>query len=89
MHILCSKSLQKHDMQWSWMLLPPQHPPLVKRKWMGCTFFWNSQEKQSDLICLRLLSIKQMDHLPTIPYAKHSWIIQTLWRVYLLYCPRS
>jgi hypothetical protein len=36
---------------------------------MGHTFFWNSQEKWSDLICLRLPPTKQMDHLPTIPNA--------------------
>jgi hypothetical protein len=31
----------------------------------------------------------KMNHLPTVPNAKHSWIIQMLRRVYLLYCPRS
>jgi hypothetical protein len=33
--------------------------------------------KWSDLICLRLLPTKQMDHLPTQPNAKHSQIILT------------
>ncbi len=49
----------------------------------------NSQEKQSDLIHLRLLPTNQMDHLPTLANAKHSQIIQMLLRVYLLYCPWS
>jgi hypothetical protein len=69
--------------------LPPQCPLPVQWKQMGCTFFWNSQEKWSDLICLRLLPTKQMDHLPTLPNAKHSQIILTLWWVYLLYYPQS
>jgi hypothetical protein len=87
--ILCSKSLQKHDTQWSQLPLSPQHPLLVQWKQMGCTFIWNSQEKQSDSIHLQLPPTKQMDHPPTIPNAKHSWIIQMIWRVYLLYCPWS
>ncbi len=89
MHILCSKSLWKHDMQWSQMPLLPQCPSPVQRKRMGCTFFWNSQEKWSDMICLRLSPTKQMDHPLTIPNAIHSQTVQMLWRVYLLYCPRS
>jgi hypothetical protein len=52
----------------------------VQLKLMGCTFFWNSQEKWSGLICLRLLPTKQIIH---------SQNIQMLWRVYLLYCPLS
>jgi hypothetical protein len=71
MDILCSKSLWKHDMQWSQMPLPPQCLLPVQQEWMGHTFFWNSQEKWSDLICLRLLPTKQMDHLPSIPNAIH------------------
>jgi hypothetical protein len=86
MHILCSKSLQKHDTQWSQPPLPRQCPLPVQQKHMGCTFFWNSREKQTDLIHLRLPPTKQMDHLPTLPNAKHSQIIQMFWRVYLLYC---
>jgi hypothetical protein len=61
----------------------------VQWKQMGSTFFWISQEKWSDLICLRLPPTKQMDHLPTIPNAIPSQMIQMLWRVYLLYCPQS
>jgi hypothetical protein len=30
-----------------------------------------------------------MDHPLPIPNAKHSWMIQMFWRVYLLYCPWS
>jgi hypothetical protein len=45
------------------MPLPPQCPPPVQRKRMGCTFFRNSQVKWSDLIHLRLPPTKQMDHL--------------------------
>ncbi len=56
---------------------------------LHCTFIRNSQEKWSDLIHLRLPPTKQMDHLPTLPNAKHSWVIQMLWRVYLLYCSWS
>jgi hypothetical protein len=50
-------------MQQSRMPLPPQRPLPVQRKQMGCcTFFWNSQEKWSDSIHLRLPPTKQMDH---------------------------
>jgi hypothetical protein len=56
---------------------------------LQCTFIWNSQEKWSDLIHLRLPPTKQMDHLPTLPNVKHSWVIEMLWRVYLLYCSWS
>jgi hypothetical protein len=49
------------------MPLPPQCPLPVQRKQMGCTIFRNSQEKWSDLIHLRLLPTKQMDHLPIPP----------------------
>jgi hypothetical protein len=89
MRVLCSKSLWKHDTQWSRTPLPPQRPLPVQRKRMGCTFFRNSQEKLSDSIRLRLSPTKQMDHPPIIPNAIHSRTVQTLWRVYLLYCPRS
>jgi hypothetical protein len=34
--------------------------------------------KQTDLIRLRLPPTKQVDHLPTLPNAKHSQIIQML-----------
>jgi hypothetical protein len=60
------------------MPLPPQHPLPVQRKRMGRTFFWNSEEKWSDSIRLRLLPTKQMDHLLTIPNAIHSRTVQTL-----------
>jgi hypothetical protein len=73
MCILCSKSLWKHDTQWSRMPLPPQCPSPVQQKQMGCTFFRNSQEKWSDLICLRLPPTKQMDHLLIPPsYTTYS-----------------
>jgi hypothetical protein len=39
--------------------LPPECPLPVQLKQMGCTFFWNSQEKSSDSIRLRLLPTKQ------------------------------
>jgi hypothetical protein len=35
---------------------------------MDRTFFWNSQEKWSDLIHLRLPPTKQMDHSPIPPF---------------------
>jgi hypothetical protein len=39
--------------------LLPQCPLLVQQKGMGCTFFWNSQEKWSDSICLRLCQLNK------------------------------
>jgi hypothetical protein len=45
---------------------------------MGSIFLWDSKEKWSNLICLRLLPAKEMDHPPTIPNAIHSQTVQTL-----------
>ncbi len=69
MHSLFQKPMKA----WFAMKSPPQHPPPVQRKQMGHTFFRNSQEKWSDLICLRLLPTKQMDHLP-IPSSNMAYI---------------
>jgi hypothetical protein len=44
-------------------------------KWAAPSF--GTPEKNTDLIHLRLLPTKQMDHLPTLPNAKHSQIILT------------
>ncbi len=79
-HQMCAHQTQIQCQAFPWTPLLPQCPLPVQLKLMGCTFFWNSQEKWSGLICLRLLPTKQIIH---------SQNIQMLWRVYLLYCPLS